>query len=326
MPSSQVDIVFRGVRNGLDPELVKKRLALAFKLEQAKIERIFKSRSATLKTSVDVEVADKYIKQLATIGIIATRRAAKSPKNHAAKTIYIPDRGIESPDADSMHQPIEFVYGDNIRRIPFVFTGSGFAYFKIWIVNILVCLFSAGLLYPWARVRSLRYIYQQTFLDDVEFFYAPKSQRYLILQLLLIFCVLGLAYLLYKQFFLFSAIGAIALVSVMPLYWATLAKIQWQRSAYREIYFAYHFRLVDSYIYFLGWPLLAIFSAGFLAPLAAYKVQKYHVENKYFAGVPFLFTAKISQYLSLLPLLLCAEVAVGLIIYWRVFCHSGRLG
>jgi uncharacterized membrane protein YjgN (DUF898 family) len=39
------------------------------------------------------------------------------------------------------------------------FTGSGSAYFRIWVVNLLLTVVTLGLYHPWAKVRKLQYFY-----------------------------------------------------------------------------------------------------------------------------------------------------------------------
>ena len=50
-------------------------------------------------------------------------------------------------------------------KLHFEFSGTGFAYFKIWALNLILTLLSLGLYYPWARVRRLRYFYANTQFD-----------------------------------------------------------------------------------------------------------------------------------------------------------------
>ncbi|MGI9025580.1 MAG: DUF898 family protein, partial [Burkholderiaceae bacterium] len=52
---------------------------------------------------------------------------------------------------------------------PFVFTGTGSEYFKIWIVNLALTLVTLSIYSPWAKVRRLRYFYGNTLLDDSPF-------------------------------------------------------------------------------------------------------------------------------------------------------------
>lgn len=50
-------------------------------------------------------------------------------------------------------------------KLRFEFSGTGFAYFKIWALNLVLTLLSLGLYYPWAKVRRLRYFYANTQFD-----------------------------------------------------------------------------------------------------------------------------------------------------------------
>lgn len=52
---------------------------------------------------------------------------------------------------------------------PFEFTGSGSEYFKIWIVNVLLTIVSIGIYSAWAKVRRLRYFYNNTRLAGSSF-------------------------------------------------------------------------------------------------------------------------------------------------------------
>ena len=56
-------------------------------------------------------------------------------------------------------------------KIPFVFSGKADEYFKIWIVNTVLTIFTLGIYSPWAKVRARRYIYGHSFLVDRNFDY-----------------------------------------------------------------------------------------------------------------------------------------------------------
>ena len=48
------------------------------------------------------------------------------------------------------------------RTAAIQFTGSGSEYFKIWIVNVLLTIVTLGIYSAWAKVRRLRYFYNNT--------------------------------------------------------------------------------------------------------------------------------------------------------------------
>ena len=57
------------------------------------------------------------------------------------------------------------------------FEGSGFEYFKIWIVNILLTIVTLGLYYPWAKVRNRRYFCANSTLDGRNFEYHATGKQ-----------------------------------------------------------------------------------------------------------------------------------------------------
>lgn len=59
------------------------------------------------------------------------------------------------------------------------FTGTGGAYFRIWIVNLLLTLVTLGLYYPWAKVRKLRWFYGHTQLAGHAFDFHGEPRKML---------------------------------------------------------------------------------------------------------------------------------------------------
>jgi uncharacterized membrane protein YjgN (DUF898 family) len=66
---------------------------------------------------------------------------------------------------------------NTIDSTPVEFTGLGGEYFRIWIVNLLLIMVTLGIYYPWAKVRKLKYFYNNTHLDGhaLEFHGEPKK-------------------------------------------------------------------------------------------------------------------------------------------------------
>ena len=217
--------------------------------------------------------------RLFAIGVVAD----KCPIEHLiSKAIVLPDVGETSSEASAMHQPVEFLYGEHTRRIPFVFTGKDFDYCKVWLVNILVCLLSVGVLYPWAQVRSLRYFYQHTELDNVAFDYSSNPQKIYLIQFSLIAYCLGLFYAFFHNPFFFL-LGLLVLLSVLPFYWFKRSTFQQRHSLYRHLAFRQNANLRDAYVNFLGWPRAILLTAGLAAPYGIFKMQEYWATTKYFA-------------------------------------------
>ncbi len=57
------------------------------------------------------------------------------------------------------------------RQLALRFTGTAAEYFRIWIVNVCLTLFTLGIFSAWAKVRKKRYFYSHTLLDETPFQY-----------------------------------------------------------------------------------------------------------------------------------------------------------
>jgi uncharacterized membrane protein YjgN (DUF898 family) len=319
MSAPQFDIVFRGVREGVDPSFVKAQFAALFKLDSAKVERIFKAKNVTLKNHADERLANIFVARLLAIGVLADKLLVEQLPS---KAIYSQDLGETSTEACAMHQAIAYLYGEHTRRIPFIFSGSGFEYFKLWLVNVLVCVLSAGVLYPWAQVRSLRYFYQHTQLDNAEFLYTSNPQKIFLVQFALVLYVASLGYAFFNAP-RFCIAGVVSLIVLLPFYCFKRSAFKQQHSFYCDTGFQQTSTLRDVYRVLLAWPLLAVLSAGLAAPYTVFKIQQYRTQSTSIGGYTFSFSANIKNYLPLLFPLLTAEFVTFTCVYYREYFPLG---
>src|ERR1700761_2616002 len=71
------------------------------------------------------------------------------------------------------------------------FRGRGAEYFRIWIVNVALSVLTLGLYSAWAKVRTQRYFYGNTYLAGQSFEYHASAWRILlgrIIALTLLLC------------------------------------------------------------------------------------------------------------------------------------------
>lgn len=335
MSLPQFDIVFRGVRKGFDAAVVKAEFASLFRLDDAKVDRIFKSHQLVLKHKLDERLANHYARRLTLMGVRIEKRSLISSDDKTgqsslrsvpntsstisvapSKAIYSRDLGEASSESWSMHQPVAMVYGEQVRRIPFVFTGDGFDFFKIWIVNCLVILLSAGMLYPWVQVRNLRYFYQHTRLDNAEFNYTSQPQKIFLLQFAIILYLLTLGIVFCYSSLLF-VIGLMVLIGLFPAYWFQQRVFNARYSRYRSVGLQHSATLLQTYKVCLLWPAAVLCSLGVMAPLAIFYIQRDSIETKSFGDYPFRMNAHSQSYWQLLPPLLMAEAMTCAIVYYH---------
>lgn len=318
MAGPHFDIVFRGVREGYDAAQVKLQFAHLFRVDAATTDRVFKAKRVTLKANLNEFLADRYIARLTAMGIRVDKLLSAIPRPleqnipPRSLAIHLPDKGEEHADAGAMHQPVELVYGEHLRRIPFVFKGGGFEYAKIWLVNLLVCVLSAGLLLPWAQARSRRYFYQHTHLDGIEFGYTSRLNKMLWVQVALTAYLanLGYSFVHSPNYFV---LGLVMLLTLLPLFILKLNQFHLAHSSYRDIHLVYHSSIQRAYFAFLVLPLLLIITVGLAAPWVCFKMHQYKITTKAFDRCRFVFTANWKSYLSLLPSVIIADlISAGL--------------
>lgn len=145
---------------------------------------------------------------------------------------------------------------------PIKFHGAGSEYFKIWIVNTLLTIITIGLYRPWAKVRSLRYFYGNTELDNANFEYHATGKQ-LFPSYLIAIVIFALYILLTRTSVVLSILLPIALVIALPwIVWRSL-KFNFRMTSYRNVRFGFNGSLADSYMAVFTYPIgLLIVGAG----------------------------------------------------------------
>jgi uncharacterized membrane protein YjgN (DUF898 family) len=315
MSAPLFNIIVHGIQAGFDPSKVKAQFSKMFRLEAAQVERVFAATPILLRRNIPEDFANSLVKRLLAIGVAAE----KSHVTHfpvLSKAIHHQDRGDVSSDASPMHQSVDFLYGADIRRIPFIFTGSGFSYCKLWLISVLVCMVSVGILYPWARARSLSYLYQHTYFNDINFQCHANSKRIYFLQFLLVTCMalLGVSFLYSSIYFV---IALIVFVCAFPYYQFKCNELQYGKFLFCGFGIRPDTTLKDTYITRLVWPVLFFLTAGFLIPYLAFNNHYARLQKKIIDKYEFTFSANPKQYFPLLRSLLIMELLISACVYWR---------
>jgi len=143
---------------------------------------------------------------------------------------------------------------------PFYFTGTGGEYFRIWIVNLILSILTLGIYSAWAKVRTNRYFYGNTQVDDTGFEYHAKPLAILKGRLLAV--TLLLVYVLAGQ--MFPAAGvAFMLLLLLAIPWVIWKSMQFnaRMTSFRNVRFGFYGSLLDSYRYILLIPLIPLLTA-----------------------------------------------------------------
>lgn len=197
----------------------------------------------------------------------------------------------------------------------FEFTGKGWEYFRIWIVNLLLSILTLGIYSAWAKVRRLQYFYRNTRLAGASFEYhgtpiAILKGRLIAFVLLVVYTVAG------NLNPLLAILVFLLLAAVMPWLIVRSLRFKLYNSSYRGLRFGFAGSDGAAYAVFLLLPILTVISLYLLAPFTHFKIKQYQHNNSRFGDTFFRFDATAGNfygiYLKALGLLVLAGVFFGI--------------
>jgi len=333
MSEARYNVVYRGnLLPGVDISAVKSKLMATFPLSEKQVESILKGKRVVLKKNADEATAKRLGMALKKAGmdIVLTKRPAEATTENPKPlppNPYEEKPAEPKPAADKQGGSGEGMPADTPPKgpeggwqpseIPFEFTGSGKAYFKIWIVNILLSIVTLGIYSAWAKVRRKQYLYGNTRVKGAAFEYLANPIKILKGRLL----VIGFFLLSSAASYVLPAINIVfTLVFIVALPWVIVRSLMFnaRNSAIRNIRFGFKGRVKDAALVYLWWPFVAIFTLGIIFPYVYYRQKKFIVENSTYGTTRFVFTATSGEYYRLfmsaiIPLLvgILAIVAAG---------------
>ncbi|MFP5409255.1 MAG: YjgN family protein [Gammaproteobacteria bacterium] len=202
------------------------------------------------------------------------------------------------------------------KHYPMQFTGRGGEYFVIWIVNIALTLVTLGIYSAWAKVRTLRWFYGHTLLDNQAFSYLASPIQ--ILKGRLIALAALVAYYATTYFApMLAGLFLLALLIVMPWIVVMSLRFRARMSAYRGLRFDFTGRLGEAAVIYVLLPLLMLPTLGLILPYMAYRQVRFIAGNTVYGQTaaryqgtlkPFWGVYLLAFVLMLLPL---AVVAYG---------------
>ncbi|HEX9023278.1 MAG TPA: DUF898 family protein [Geobacteraceae bacterium] len=181
------------------------------------------------------------------------------------------------------------------QTLTFSFMGNGREYFGIWIVNTLLKIVTLGFYSAWAKVRMRRYFYGSATLAGEPFDYLANP-----LALFKGWIIGATAFLLYMIASRLSPVMSmiVGLVIFIAVPWLVVRSRMFnaRNSAHRNIRFSFRPNYEGAYLVFMGLPLLAPFTLGFIMPYAIYRQKRFLVENSSYGTTPFTFHAMAKDY------------------------------
>lgn len=176
--------------------------------------------------------------------------------------------------------------------IPLRFTGNASEYFRIWIVNVALSIATLGIYSAWAKVRTKRYFYGNTWLDHDSFAYVADPMKILQGRLITV-AALALFWLTAEQL---PVVNALLILIAFPLLlpWLVISALSFDRyhTGFRNIRFNFSAGYGEALAVFIGWPVLCALTLGTLYPYAIFRKKQFIIERTGYGQTPFTFTGR----------------------------------
>lgn len=176
----------------------------------------------------------------------------------------------------------------------FQFFGQGAAYFKIWIVNACLTLITLGVYSPWAKVRTLRYFYGQTQLNQRRFDFVGEPKRILAGRLIAIF-IYFLFYISGTLSESIFVIGSIAIFLIIPWILRSSMRFMANNSKYSNRRFVFTGKLAEIYVIVIIGAILSMLTFGLLFPAVWLWYKRYQLDNLNFAGMQMKLNVSVGS-------------------------------
>jgi len=210
------------------------------------------------------------------------------------------------------------------------FDGKAMEYFGIWIANIVLNVVTVGIFSAWAKVRKLRYFYNNTKILGNSMSYHASGWQILKGRAIAFFAVLFYASLSYFWPML-NGIGFFIILILLPWIINSSLRFSSRMISYRNIRFNWHGSYGKTLLYFVIGPVISFVSVGLLHPLFTKYYYTYYAENHSYGtsrfnsknSVKSFYIASIRS--GLMP---CLCLFYGLVIFflWHARDLFGEFG
>jgi len=168
----------------------------------------------------------------------------------------------------------------------FEFRGTGSEYFRIWIVNLALTILTLGVFSAWAKVRTWRYFYGNTFVGGHAFDYHASPVRILIGRAIAASLFIG-----YNVTVAFKPVYALPWILVLGFAfpWLVNSSLRFnaRNTSYRNVRFNFTGKYFEALIAFVIWPLAGVATLFLLMPAARRARDFFFTNHHTFGGRRF---------------------------------------
>ncbi len=213
------------------------------------------------------------------------------------------------------------------RSIEFNFTGKGSELFSIQIVNFFLTVFTLGLYYPWARAKTMDYLYRKTELAGSPFtFHGTGKEMFIgfikgVGVLAALYLVLFLAMQVDTPFMavLFLFVYLVSFMVLVPVALHGMMRYRTSRSSWRGIHFGYRGELSEMVSTYMVGFFLTIITFGIYGPWFIVRIRKEMIENVRFGSAHLRYTGDGADLLLIhVKGYFLSIITLGIYLFWYV--------
>ncbi|MCB1889903.1 MAG: DUF898 domain-containing protein [Rhodocyclaceae bacterium] len=172
------------------------------------------------------------------------------------------------------------------------FTGSGGAYFRIWIVNLLLSVLTLGIYSAWAKVRRERYFLNNTLLAGSPFEYHADPMNILKGRLLAAAAIIVLS-IVAEITPILNLFATLIFLALLPWMVSRSMRFRAHNTSWRGLRFGFSGTATEALRPWLLWPVAVGLSLGLLMPFMIRAQWHYLLRNLRFGNTPFSIDAPI---------------------------------
>jgi len=192
----------------------------------------------------------------------------------------------------------------------FVFKGNAKEWFGIWIVNLLLSIVTLGIYSAWAKVRTKKYFYNNTFADDRNFDYHATGKQILIGRLI----VIGAVILFQIIVSLAPVVGGLLVLAMLVGFpWLLVRSIAFnaRMTSFSNVRFGFTGGVGKAFLVYLLYPFLTALTLYTTFPILDRAMKRYSINNHKLGGASFNIEIGLTPFYKALGVAILWIVVVG---------------
>ena len=185
-------------------------------------------------------------------------------------------------------------YTTELQIEEFEFRGSAGEWFGVWIVNLFLTIITAGIYSAWAKVRTKKYFYQNTYVAGRNFDYHATGLQILIGRIIMI--VAFIAFSIVSAIPLVGLVALLALLFIVPFLLIRSFRFNAQMSSWSNVRFRFEGGYVQAFLAFIVYPILTALTLYLTFPFLDRAVKRFTLNGHSLGGHSFSFDAPIAPF------------------------------